>query len=73
MPGLQIRFFERVKFERRIKQLEREIKSDAPSTDGDLCAKLAQARDDLQVSFDPPMSLLLSPAFARIDRLVQSF
>ena len=48
---MQIRFFERVKFERRIKQLEREIQSGDPSTDADPRAKLAQAREDLQVRF----------------------
>ncbi len=61
---MQIRFFERVKLERRIKQLERETKADDPSMDGDLHAKLAQAREDLQVSSDLPMSLLLWPTLA---------
>ena len=50
--ALQIRFFERVKFERRIKQLERELRAVDPGTDasGDLPARLAQAKDDLKVA-----------------------
>jgi len=50
--ALQIRFFERVKFERRIKQLEREFKAVDPSTDssGDLPARLAEAKDNLKVA-----------------------
>ena len=47
---LQIRFFERVKLERRIKQLEREVKGVDSSADEHVHAKLAQAKEDLQVS-----------------------
>lgn len=48
---MQIRFFERVKIERRIKQLKRELQSAEPNTDAcsGLQTKLAQATGDLQV------------------------
>ena len=48
---LQIRFFERVKLERRVKQLKRMLEQAGPSSDayGELQAKLHQATEDLQV------------------------
>ena len=48
---LQVRFFERVKLERRMKQLKRTLEQAGPSTDahGELQAKLHQATEDLQV------------------------
>ena len=48
---LQVRFFERVKIERRMKQLKRTLEQAGPSTDahGELQAKLHQATEDLQV------------------------
>ena len=58
---LQIRFFERVKLERRIKQLEREAKSVDPSTTAPINTWLAQTREDLQVSFTSPLTLSLLP------------
>ena len=48
---LQVRFFERVKLERRIKQLKRMLEQAGPSTDAhrELQAKVHQATEDLQV------------------------
>ena len=48
---LQGRFFERVKLERRMKQLKRTLEQEGPSTDDheELQAKLHQATEDLQV------------------------
>ena len=52
----QIRFFERVKIERRIKQFSRELQSADPASaaHNDLQAKLAQATQDLQVRPNQP-------------------
>ena len=59
---LQVRFFERVKFERRMKQLKRALEQAGPSTDahGELQAKLHQATEDLQVCQDCVTLRLLS-------------
>ena len=48
---IQVRFFERVKFERRIKQLKRTLEQAGLSSEarGGLQAELHQATEDLQV------------------------
>ena len=61
----QIRFFERVKLERQIKQLQRAAE-EAPAADQPLLQQqLAKLRGDLQVT-PPPRLPLTPPSLTRI-------